>query len=401
MGLSGSAGSCRSTDDDDDDDDTSCSSFSSSVPSGSSSSCDDASSCTDDDDEVDEGTKDYRPGGYHPVEVGDSFCGGRYHVIRKLGWGQFSTVWLARDDSVQRGGSGREVAIKVTKGSRREAKSSRCEIAMLEEMRRLDPGDSMCCVRLLDSFEHQGPNGLHVCMVLEPLAEDLLSLADDEDLAPGGRLPLPLVRRIVRQLLVGLAFVHGECRLVHTDLKLENVMLAAGRGAAKIVDFGNACRLDDCLVGDDVQTRQYRSPEVLLRGSWSSPVDLWSVACMVFEMVTGDFLFDPHGGEGHDRDEDHLAMMMELLGRMPVRLALAGERSERFFDRRGRLKRVRLPRELPVRRLHQVLREKYGLAESDATELEAFLLPMLHFDPEERATAVQMLDHPWIRTEEP
>lgn len=47
--------------------------------------------------EEEEDLEDYKYGGYHPVHIGDEFAG-RYVVVRKLGWGHFSTVWLARDD---------------------------------------------------------------------------------------------------------------------------------------------------------------------------------------------------------------------------------------------------------------------------------------------------------------
>ena len=49
--------------------------------------------------EDEEDLEDYRPGGYHPVNIGDDFSTGRYMIVRKLGWGHFSTVWLARDNT--------------------------------------------------------------------------------------------------------------------------------------------------------------------------------------------------------------------------------------------------------------------------------------------------------------
>lgn len=48
--------------------------------------------------EDEEDLEDYRPGGYHPINIGDEFNNGRYLIVRKLGWGHFSTVWLARDN---------------------------------------------------------------------------------------------------------------------------------------------------------------------------------------------------------------------------------------------------------------------------------------------------------------
>ena len=60
--------------------------------------------------------------------------------------------------------------------------------------------------------------------------------------------------------------------------------------------------------------------------------NVWSFACTIFEMITGDFLFEPRKGQNYDKDDDHLAQMMELLGKMPKNLALSGKNSRKFFD---------------------------------------------------------------------
>ena len=70
----------------------------------------------------------------------------------------------------------------------------------------------------------------------------------------------------------------------------------------KLVDFGNACWTYKQFTSD-IQTRQYRCPEVLLGSKYSTSADLWSFACICFELVTGDVLFDPHSGDNYDRDE--------------------------------------------------------------------------------------------------
>ncbi|KDD71236.1 hypothetical protein H632_c5487p0, partial [Helicosporidium sp. ATCC 50920] len=92
------------------------------------------------------------------------------------------------------------------------------------------------------------------------------------------------------------------------------------RMPAKIVDFGNACWTNRHFT-DDIQTRQYRAPEVILGSGYDVSADMWSLACMIFELVTGDFLFEPKAGRDFSRDEDHLAQMIELLDRIPRRVA--------------------------------------------------------------------------------
>lgn len=89
---------------------------------------------------------------------------------------------------------------------------------------------------------------------------------------------------------------------------------------AVVVDFGNACWTHKHFT-DDIQTRQYRSPEVILGAKYDTAADMWSLACVVFELVTGDFLFEPKSGPSWDRDEDHVALMIELLGKMPRKVS--------------------------------------------------------------------------------
>lgn len=70
----------------------------------------------------------------------------------------------------------------------------------------------------------------------------------------------------------------------------------------KLVDFGNTCWTHKQFT-TDIQTRQYRCPEVILGSKYSTSADLWSFACICFELATGDVLFDPHTGDNYTKDE--------------------------------------------------------------------------------------------------
>ncbi|KAJ4977995.1 hypothetical protein NE237_008775 [Protea cynaroides] len=461
----------------------------------------------------DEGTEDYRRGGYHAVRIGDTFKAGRYVVQSKLGWGHFSTVWLAWDSH-----SSRYVALKVQKSAQHYTEAAMDEITILKQIAEGDPDDNKCVVKLLDSFKHSGPNGQHVCMVFEYLGDNLLTLIKYTDYRG---MPLHLVKEICFHILVGLDYLHRQLSIIHTDLKPENILLLStidpakdprkagaplilpaskdksvfesgtakdiknsngdltksqkkkirrkakraaqgcvGKEAAqdsepepktaaaeattsdakvnadhaedqlatsvikdkssngnplthkrgsrstrekllaavdvkcKLVDFGNACWTYKQFT-TDIQTRQYRCPEVLLGSKYSTPADLWSLACICFELATGDVLFDPHNGDNFDRDEDHLALMMELLGMMPRKVALGGRYSRDFFNRYGDLRHIRRLRFWP---LNKVLKEKYEFSEQDAIDMADFLVPIMDFVPEKRPTAAQCLLHPWIST---
>jgi serine/threonine-protein kinase SRPK3 len=105
--------------------------------------------------------------------------------------------------------------------------------------------------------------------------------------------------------------------------------------------------------------------QVILGASYGPSADMWSLACMVFELVTGDFLFEPRAGRDYSRDEDHLAQMIELLGRMPRAVATTGRNAREFFNREGRLRHIHRLNYWPVER---VLIEKYRLDPAEVRE---------------------------------
>ncbi|CAE6521200.1 unnamed protein product [Rhizoctonia solani] len=168
---------------------------------------------------------DYADGGYLPVHIGDTFKEGRYLIVRKLGWGHFSTVWLAKDRT-----SNRHVAIKVVKSAKTYMTAARDEVGILRFINSVykDPGHENI-VQFLDTFDHKaesdgGPSPLHICMVFEPLGASLLTLIR----AHRKGVPEHLVRQIAAQVLAGLAFLHERCGIIHTDLKPENIMISLG-----------------------------------------------------------------------------------------------------------------------------------------------------------------------------
>lgn len=186
-------------------------------PSGSSSSDDEIENAADEED-----SEDYCKGGYHPVHVGEEYKDGRYTVIRKLGWGHFSTVWLSRDNT-----NGKHVALKVVRSAAHYTETAIDEIKLLQKVVEAGPDHPgrKHVVELLDSFEHKGPNGNHVCMVFEVLGENLLGLIKRWN---HRGIPAALVKQITKQVLLGLDHLHRNCGIIHTDLKPENVLIEIG-----------------------------------------------------------------------------------------------------------------------------------------------------------------------------
>ncbi|MBN3289134.1 SRPK1 kinase, partial [Polypterus senegalus] len=593
------------------------------------------------DDEEQEDPNDYCKGGYHHVKIGDLF-NGRYHVIRKLGWGHFSTVWLAWDIQGKR-----FVAMKVVKSAEHYTETALDEIKLLRCVRNTDPCDPNreMVVQLLDDFKISGINGTHVCMVFEVLGHHLLKWIIKSNYQG---LPIACVRSIIKQVLQGLDYLHSKCKIIHTDIKPENILLCVNEpyvrrlaaeatewqkagapppsGSAvstapqpkpaakmsknkkkklkkkqkrqaellekrilemeelekrpegaeeedddettqsnegesqpclslkegdienvtkelldenteireqtlvdkeevvavelncngfigsdslselsnedklkeledqrnandffdndqrlqfnencsdivhnvyqpggeghqegpfgaflplstsvqpvngneeidiqpstmenksasgdnlksarlaagdllvnpleslnaekiqvKIADLGNACWVHKHFT-EDIQTRQYRSLEVLIGNGYSTPADIWSTACMAFELATGDYLFEPHSGEDYSRDEDHIALIIELLGKIPRKLIATGKYSKEFFTKKGDLRHIT---KLKPWGLFEVLVEKYEWPQDEAKGFADFLLPMLELMPEKRASASECLTHPWLNS---
>lgn len=476
----------------------------------SSSSPEDAAENTADEED----SEDYCKGGYHPVTIGEKFKDGKYTVVRKLGWGHFSTVWLSRDNT-----TGKHVALKVVRSAAHYTETAIDEIKLLNKIVQANPNHPgrKHVVSLLDSFEHKGPHGTHVCMVFEVLGENLLGLIKRWN---HRGIPMPLVKQITKQVLLGLDYLHRECGIIHTDLKPENVLIEIGdveqivkkvvksepsdkennrngrrrrrtlitgsqplpsplnasfnhaalfppasshsslgqmlhegsrskdasprpdKGngdekqkqrertadiitkevsgisldktatplstagekrkvddmqafdiiSVKIADLGNACWVGHHFT-NDIQTRQYRSPEVILGAKWGASTDVWSMAAMVFELITGDYLFDPQSGTKYGKDDDHIAQIIELLGPFPKTLCLSGKWSQEIFNRKGELRNIHRLRHWA---LPDVLREKYHFKEEEAKRIADFLTPMLELMPEKRANAGGMAGHLWL-----
>ena len=638
---------------------------------------------TEGDDSEDEGLSDYKPKGYHPVHIGEVLLE-RYIITQKLGWGHFSTAWLAFDTK-----HGNYVCIKIQKSDQRYINAAYDEVEILQELAKhnfdkewleslkeywkdqpekiqdLESREHTQTVQLLNSFLYAGIHGRHFCMVFEIVGVTLLELIKRYNYRG---IPLPFIRIITKQMLIGLDFLHRFCNIIHTDLKPENVLVSltdeelrkitkygalndikaendinnreknqgnennknennennndnikknlnnttignnlnnttanfnhndnnestsmdmsslnlttnttglSGKAKrrkrqkykrkqvkklerqgytqneidekikeimekknqqeeqnktniningnethennienqnnkkpnnttptkqtinslverpkiasvpkfnlslhkhssdsssdelepfdieeysqildyyykekkrlkndqnyfnniisrnkelqnaktekekenitkkysqllemkgppldksidVKICDMGNACWFTYHF-STAIQTRQYRSPEVLLGINYNETADIWSLACIVFELATGDYLFSPRKGETYSKNDDHIAKFIRMLGKMPKNFALSGDYSYKYFNRKGEMRRIHNIPKIPLK---MVLMMKYHFKEKEAQALSDFLMPMLEYLPEKRASARELLNHPWLKMED-
>lgn len=296
-------------------------------------------------------------------------------------------VWLCWDLSAKQ-----QVVLKMSSNDLFESLDFRDELDTLEMLHSQNAEDPRKerIIKIFGDFEFMPLTQRRFCIVLESMYCDLSHLLETK-----GRLPLGLIRAITKQILEGLEYLHS-CDVIHTDIKPANIVLSWERDmqslSVKIIDFGNACLTDD-KAADEIQTPPYRSPEVWLKIDYDTPADIWSTACMVFELAAGQLLFDTANNKDYSRCEDHLAAIMELLGPIPREILSRSELEEIYFDEEGQLIRFSELNELS---LEDTLMKNYRFPPQNATDLAEFLLPMLELEPTKRATATQCLQHPWL-----
>jgi len=303
---------------------------------------------------------------------------GRYNVKRMLGEGTFGRVFDCTDS--ERGGA--KVATKVIRAVERYKHDAMVEASVLDELAVLDPNNNFQCVRLIDRGEAYG----HYLLIFEALGP---SLAEELELRHYAPFSMRRIRSFGRDMLVAIAFMHSH-KLIHTDLKLPNVLLEMDTRDCthvKVIDFGGTRRTTSGRKHKSlVQTRQYRAPEVILESGWSYACDLWSIGCMMMELYTSDLLFPVH------HTDEHLAVISHVCGSIPKHMVPA---SSNYFNSKGELSE---PNAFPNTRARHV-RHRQNLKEiirpRDAEFYDA-VQQMLTVDPNQRITAAAALKHPFF-----
>ncbi|KAH8122236.1 dual specificity protein kinase YAK1 [Trichoderma asperellum] len=240
----------------------------------------------------------------------------RYLILDVLGQGTFGQVVKCQNLKTQE-----VVAVKVIKNRTAYFNQSMMEVSVLDLLNtKLDKNDDHHLLRLKDTFIHRQ----HLCLVFELLSVNLYELIKQNQFRG---LSTTLVRVFAQQLLNGLALLN-KARLIHCDLKPENILLKNLESPIiKIIDFGSACD-ERQTVYTYIQSRFYRSPEVLLGLPYSSAIDMWSLGCIVVELFLGLPLF-PGSSE-----YNQIARIVEMLGNPPNWMIDMGKQGLEFFERR-------------------------------------------------------------------
>ncbi|KEY64281.1 hypothetical protein S7711_06327 [Stachybotrys chartarum IBT 7711] len=240
----------------------------------------------------------------------------RYLILDILGQGTFGQVVKCQNLKTQE-----VVAVKVIKNRTAYFNQSMMEVSVLDLLNtKLDKNDDHHLLRLKDTFIHRQ----HLCLVFELLSVNLYELIKQNQFRG---LSTTLVRVFAQQLLNGLALLN-KARLIHCDLKPENILLKNLESPIiKIIDFGSACD-ERQTVYTYIQSRFYRSPEVLLGLPYSSAIDMWSLGCIVVELFLGLPLF-PGSSE-----YNQVSRIVEMLGNPQNWMLEMGKQSGEFFEKR-------------------------------------------------------------------
>lgn len=285
---------------------------------------------------------------------------------------------------------------------------------------------------MLDTFKLKGPYGKHLCIVYNVLREPIDLCMDKW---PGHLFNSDKLRILVLALLQGLDYMHAECQVVHTDLKADNIMTGLGDSTilerfaqneadrpsprkmpdshGRIIyqsrsDFGDA-PTDDALAsakitdiglaewGNEpqmkpIQSNAFTAPEVLLFAGWSYSADIWNFGVMLWDLFENFGLFDAiDTGRTHYSPEKHLGLMIALMGPPPKTLIDRGSKSPAYFDEHDQF---RFPESVPKNFSFESSITRFR---GDDKELFIdFAQKMVRWLPEERWSAKQLLQHPWL-----
>ena len=334
------------------------------------SSSSSGSSADDSEDEI----KNYKKGGYCKVQIGDKFFS-KYEVVSKLGRGHFSTVWKCINPKTNE-----EVAMKIQKARKSYRLAAMEEIVFHDFLNKQESENKQYVNLLIYANTYKGPFGNHSCIFLPVMQQDLLTYQESQETSI---LTLGQTSVIAQQFLKGLDFLHTN-DVIHTDIKPDNILISVvnEKEFCQIADLGTAC-VDGDRSNDYIQTTHYRSPEIIMQyKQWDTKIDIWSSACLIFEMLTGQYLFDGDG-EG-----DMILSMVETLGMPPKDFLYSCKSKHEYFNRDDKL---RFRNDLSPMPLDRLLEEEYNFSNSDSLAICRLLKPMLHFHPKCRASAGDVL----------
>ncbi|KIY46308.1 kinase-like protein [Fistulina hepatica ATCC 64428] len=347
--------------------------------------------------------EDFTFNGIYPDKLETAVFQNRYHLQRQLGQGWRSLVWLANDvqekcDVALKILSAEETAEQGT-GNFREREA----LQIIDGKAKISPHDGLNYILTMrDAFFETDVKGRYLVMVSEVLGESLRVRLQQR---VGRAVPMEYLRFIMKQLIMALDFIHDVCDIVHTDIRSENIVFLLDTADVdlddekawrlKLIDFGYASTPQGDREAMDVQPRQVRAPEVFIGCPWGTPIDIWNLGCLTFELASGyNFVPPMRNIDLDDSYEYQIAYYEKIIG----------DKFSDYLDfyQNGKEFNKLLKSDGSVLRgfnnlepLPQTL-EMFGI---DDPLFVDFVHCMLRLLPSARHTAKQLLSHPWLVAE--
>ncbi|XP_035217716.1 dual specificity tyrosine-phosphorylation-regulated kinase 2-like isoform X2 [Stegodyphus dumicola] len=298
----------------------------------------------------------------------------RYEILEVIGKGSFGQVIRALDHRTDT-----QVALKIIRNKKRFHQQALVEVKILEQVTKKDRDGFFNVIHMLDHFYFRN----HLCITFELMGCNLYELIKKNQYQG---FSLGLIRRFAFSLVQCLRLLHRE-NIIHCDLKPENILLKSrGSSSIKVIDFGSSC-FSNQRVYTYIQSRFYRSPEVILGLPYGPPIDMWSLGCILAELYTGYPLFP---GEN---EADQLACIMEIFGPPPPSVLEAASRRRLFFDSKGVPRTLTNSKGKKRKPCSKTLGVVLGCNDEDFVN---FLSRCLDWDPEKRMKPDEGHRHRWL-----
>ena len=377
-----------------------------------------------------ENFNDYKPGGYAPISIGE-LLNNRYKIIKKIGFGVFSVVYLTYDYDTTT-----YCALKVYKSSKEDTKSAQTEINILDKI------NSEYCCQKKDNFVYHSIFGDHTVIVFIMYGENLYHIIT---MYRYNGLPINSVKKICLKILLALRYIHDEINLINTDLKPENILIknigkrvkhimkmykispksskiklcdrhvkTMSKSQSKrykrlkinhnvkeeecssededeleerisdivIADFGNACPEEEHY-SESICTRHYKPPENILDINYTASIDIWSFGCIIYELLTGDLLFDPvtfYKGDKREINDNHLASIIEIT-KGNLSIYSGSSEYEEYVNTNGDLRFIRHLKKI---NMFDKIKKITSYSNIDCEEWSEFILYALEFDSKKK-----------------
>jgi len=310
----------------------------------------------------------------------------RYETIKILGKGTFGQVLKCFDHKKRE-----FCAVKIVRNEQNFNRQAQEEIRILEQLKKQDTDDKMNIIHIYDSFTFRN----HVCITFELLSVNLEELSEKKNYSG---FAMNFVKKVAYSVLKCLEALEKN-KLIHCDLKPENILLKEyGHSSVKVIDFGSSCHESERIY-TYIQSRFYRAPEVILGTKYGMPIDMWSLGCIVAELLSGTPLFP-----GAD-EIDQLACIIELIG-MPKNKTIRNlitnkgypSKCSRYLRPDGKqalicsFQRWSQPRGMPATKTWSA-----ALKNCEDKMCIDFVRRCLDWDPLTRMTPAMALRHPWLR----